>query len=81
MSNGDLNSEALERTSTVGKPGCSFFRTETKESVMMLEAPMSATLSLPAEMKMGLRWSTRRCLGGADANASADRVLFARAML
>ena len=30
MSNGDLNSEALERTSTVGKPGWNFFRTKTK---------------------------------------------------
>jgi hypothetical protein len=42
---------------------------------------MSATLSLPAARKMGLRWSVRRCLGGADAKASDDRVLFASAML
>jgi hypothetical protein len=42
---------------------------------------MSATLSLPAVMKMGLRWSTSRCLGGADANANDDRVLLARAKL
>ncbi len=42
---------------------------------------MSATLSLPAVMKMGWRWSTSRCLGGADAKANADRVLLAKAML
>jgi hypothetical protein len=42
---------------------------------------MSATLSLPAVTKMGWRWSTSRCLGGADAKANDDRVLLAKAIL
>ena len=42
---------------------------------------MSATLSLPAVMKMGLRWSVSRCLGGADAKANDDSVLLAKAIL
>ena len=85
MSNGDLNSLALERTSTGGRP--EEVRLDQKKTLKVEQsaqnggAPMSATLSLPAVMKIGLRWSTSRCLGGADANANDDRVLLASAIL